>query len=222
MKYSRLPFITQTTPAQQKHPSGKTSTKKPATKKLIPISAASISWYETLQVNYFVLPRKVLPGKKGISWNRTSHDPSKQLPPWSSIICTSVQAAFGLVYHSENSLSGHRSSYQQDISNVPHLKGAVPWALQKRRNPTVWSCLFVYKHHCQESGRKITYQEKETTLFIKLPLRAVVQKALKLAGAGLVIDFIQVLEWGSAISYHLDTGCYGQLLFKECVTSCNQ
>lgn len=38
-------------------------------KKLIQISAASISWYEKLQVNYFVLPWKVLPGKHCISWN---------------------------------------------------------------------------------------------------------------------------------------------------------
>lgn len=154
VKYSRLPFITQTTSAQQKHPSGKTSTQKPATKKLIPISAASISWYEMLQVNYFVLPWRVLPGKKGVSWNRTSHDLSKQLPPWSPIICTSVQAAFGLVFHSENSLSGHRSSYQQDVRC---LKGAVPWALQKR---PLWLELPVHLHRCRESVKKLTYQEK--------------------------------------------------------------
>lgn len=101
VKYSKLPLIKQTTSAQHKHPSGKTSSCKEeinpdlssqrfmvwnATSKLFCAAIEGFAW-KTLQIMKYTEHVMTL---------------RNNLPPSFPIICTIVQQAFGLVSHIEN------------------------------------------------------------------------------------------------------------------------
>lgn len=111
IKYSGPPFINHTTSAEQNHPFGKPSSYK---EEINPDLTSQYSMVYVLQVNYCVLPWKVLHITKYPKHFVTLQN---YLPPPSHIWYIFVQLVFGLVSHAEDP----RSCNQQDTHDVPHL-----------------------------------------------------------------------------------------------------